>query len=224
MVHEYHISERCNFVQETPECSDIVNHLDYMYFLFCFCQTNLAHNIGILVICIWCCYLFCILGTTADKFFCPALTVISKELRMNENLAGVTIVAFGNGSPDIFTAIANTNSDSELMYSELLGAAMFVIAFVAATIIIVKPFRVNGQNFITDCLFFIVAVICIYLCIDDGLYSLPEAIFTVFIYVIYLIVVFGSHLLLKWENKSNSNLIFKKINKKCFKYFRDFRK
>lgn len=204
MVHDFHISERCVFVQETPECSDITNHLDYMYFLFCFCQTDLAHNIGIFLICLWCCYLFLILGTTADQFFCPALTVISKELRMNENLAGVTIVAFGNGSPDIFTAIANTNSDSEMMYSELLGAAMFIISFVSATIIIVRPFRVNSQNFITDCLFFIAAVICISVCINDGFYSLFEAIFTVFIYVIYLIVVFGSYWLLKRENKSKT--------------------
>lgn len=203
MVHDLHISERCEFVQVTPECADIVNHLDYMHFLYCYCSSNLSHNIGIVAICIWCFYLFFVLGTTADKFFCPALTVISKELRMNENLAGVTIVAFGNGSPDIFTAIANTDSDSELMYSELLGAAMFIISFVAATIIIVRPFHVNSQNFITDCLFFIGAVTCISVCIEDGIYSIGEAIFTCSIYLIYLIVVFGGHLLLKRENKSN---------------------
>lgn len=40
---------------------------------------------------------------------------------LNENLAGVTILAFGNGAPDIFTAVANYQGDSEIIYAELLG-------------------------------------------------------------------------------------------------------
>lgn len=32
--------------------------------------------------------------------------MISKSLRMSQNVAGVTLIAFGNGSPDVFAAIA----------------------------------------------------------------------------------------------------------------------
>lgn len=53
--------------------------------------------------------------------FCPALSVLSEVMGLSENIAGVTILAFGNGSPDIFTALANYDGDSELIYAELLG-------------------------------------------------------------------------------------------------------
>lgn len=53
--------------------------------------------------------------------FCPALAVLSDVMGLSENLAGVTILAFGNGSPDIFTALADFGGDTELMYAELMG-------------------------------------------------------------------------------------------------------
>lgn len=40
---------------------------------------------------------------------------------LSENLAGVTLLAFGNGSPDIFTALSDYEADTELLYAELLG-------------------------------------------------------------------------------------------------------
>ena len=43
------------------------------------------------------------IGTTADAFFVPTLTSISAQLGLNDNVAGVTLVAFGNGAPDIFS-------------------------------------------------------------------------------------------------------------------------
>lgn len=103
---------------------------------------------------------------------------------LSENLAGVTILAFGNGSPDIFTALADYEGDTELMYAELmgifliccwlifylvnnffnlilLGAAAFIIGVVAATIIIIQPFSVNGKTFMRDIVFFMAACVWI---------------------------------------------------------------
>ena len=55
------------------------------------------------------------------KSFCPALAVLAEVMGLSQNLAGVTILAFGNGSPDIFAALANYNGDTEMLISELLG-------------------------------------------------------------------------------------------------------
>ena len=49
--------------------------------------------------------MFLSLGITADGFFVPALTHISANFRLSDNVAGVTLVAFGNGAPDIFSAV-----------------------------------------------------------------------------------------------------------------------
>jgi len=46
------------------------------------------------------------LGTTADVYLSPALEAISDKLSCSESLAGVTLLALGNGAPDVFAAIA----------------------------------------------------------------------------------------------------------------------
>lgn len=76
---------------------------------------------------------------------------------LNEDLAGVTLLAFGNGSPDIFTALADYESDTEMLYAELFGAAIFIIGIIAAMIIIIRPFTVKATSFIRDVGFFLFA-------------------------------------------------------------------
>ena len=46
---------------------------------------------------VWILFLFIALGTAAEEFFCPALSVISDVLGLSQNVAGVTFLAFGNG-------------------------------------------------------------------------------------------------------------------------------
>uniref|UniRef100_A0A183TIU1 Na_Ca_ex domain-containing protein n=1 Tax=Schistocephalus solidus TaxID=70667 RepID=A0A183TIU1_SCHSO len=46
--------------------------------------------------------------------FSPALIALARSMRMSQNLAGVTLLAFGNGAPDVFSAItAITTGDPE---------------------------------------------------------------------------------------------------------------
>ena len=54
--------------------------------------------------------------------FCPALTVMSQVLRLSQNVAGVTLLALGNGSPDIFSAFAAINQDEDKKSSLAVGA------------------------------------------------------------------------------------------------------
>lgn len=100
-------------------------------------------------------------------------------LKMSENLAGVTLLAFGNGSPDIFASLANTGGDTELMYCELIGAAAFVTGFIAGVIILIRPFKVVGRNYVRDSLFFVFSVLMIDRQIHDQRFSLLEGFGTV---------------------------------------------
>lgn len=49
------------------------------------------------------------------------MAVLASAMGLSENLAGVTLLAFGNGSPDVFTALSDWNGDTELLYAELFG-------------------------------------------------------------------------------------------------------
>lgn len=131
--------------------------------------------------------------------FCPALAVISKMLKMSENVAGVTLLAFGNGSPDIFASLATPSGDSELMYTELLGAAIFCTGLIAGIIFFIRPFKIVPQTYIRDVVFFMFSAIVIHNFMHDLRYSLIEGFFTIAIYVVYIVVVILQHFQLKRE-------------------------
>ncbi|XP_065079784.1 mitochondrial sodium/calcium exchanger protein-like [Ochlerotatus camptorhynchus] len=198
-IHQLNSSEKCNFVKTTESCRENVFYFDYTYFLFCTIgeEDRWQFDLGIALLVFILLIFFTVLATTADQFFCPVLAVIAKTFRISESVAGVTILAFGNGSPDLFTAINNPHSDTELMFGELLGAGMFVIGVVAGTILIIRPFQLNSAAIVRDVIFFIFSVAWISGCAFDQRFSLSDAIVVVVIYVVYLIVVVIDFFVLK---------------------------
>lgn len=73
-------------------------------------------NVGgaITIFVVWIVFLFIALGSTAQDFFCPALSVISDTLKLSHNVAGVTFLALGNGAPDIFSVYSSIVNAKEL--------------------------------------------------------------------------------------------------------------
>lgn len=47
-----------------------------------------------------------VLLTVSERFFCPALELISDYLKLPPVVAGATLLSFGNGAPDTFTQVA----------------------------------------------------------------------------------------------------------------------
>ena len=50
-----------------------------------------------------------LLGSTADRHFVPQLETLARKLRLSPEVAGITLLALGNGAPDIFTAMSGIN-------------------------------------------------------------------------------------------------------------------
>lgn len=72
-------------------------------------------------------FLLYLLSTTADSFFCPTLQSIVEYFKISPNLAGVTFLSFGNGSPDVFSNIAAFASQSpNLGIAGIVGGGLFV--------------------------------------------------------------------------------------------------
>lgn len=55
---------------------------------------------------VFCFIAFHLLSSTAENYLSPALTNLSNKLGLSETLAGVTLVAIGNGAPDVIVAIS----------------------------------------------------------------------------------------------------------------------
>jgi solute carrier family 24 (sodium/potassium/calcium exchanger), member 6 len=152
--------------------------------------------------------LFIGLGVTADTFFCPSLRVIADSLSISQNIAGVTFLAFGNGAPDVFSAIAAIGNakdgDAGLAFGALFGAGVFVSTVVAGSICLIKPFTSVQRPFLRDLIFFLISGFWAFVVIWDGYISLLETLGFLFLYFIYIIVVvFGRYInqrIKRWRN------------------------
>lgn len=69
--------------------------------------------------------LFQLLLTTAERFFCPSLQLISEYLHLSPAVAGATLLAFGNGAPDLFTQLAAIQTVGTACTVNLQGVESF---------------------------------------------------------------------------------------------------
>lgn len=66
-------------------------------------------------------------SSTADAFFSPALQVLVEQYRIPPDVAGVTFLSFGNGSPDVFANIAAFSSATpNIGVASILGGGLLV--------------------------------------------------------------------------------------------------
>ena len=98
----------------------------------------------------WLAVLFFVLGQAADQFFCPALEVIADKLNMSHEIAGITVLALGNGAPDVsstFAAIVN-QGDFSIAIGEVFGAGLFLVTVVVSAVAFVgKHIKMDVHSF-----------------------------------------------------------------------------
>eukprot|EP00240_Pyramimonas_obovata_P004504 CAMPEP_0118960708 /NCGR_PEP_ID=MMETSP1169-20130426/63775_1 /TAXON_ID=36882 /ORGANISM="Pyramimonas obovata, Strain CCMP722" /LENGTH=366 /DNA_ID=CAMNT_0006908859 /DNA_START=664 /DNA_END=1762 /DNA_ORIENTATION=+ len=132
----------------------------------------------------------------ADAFFAPAVGIISDRLRLPPDVAGATLLAFGNGAPDFFTQIAaithSATVDLPLALGESVGAAIFVCTFCMGLVILVSPKQivVASGPFTRDALAYLVALTLTSEAIVDSNFEPHESLFLVLWYLCYLTSVF----------------------------------
>jgi sodium/potassium/calcium exchanger 6 len=86
---------------------------------------------------VWFLLLIYLLGSTAENFFSPALSTIADTFKMSPTLAGVTLLAFGNGAPDVFASMMAAHKlKLFLAVGALVGAGLFVTTVVVFAVIL----------------------------------------------------------------------------------------
>lgn len=139
---------------------------------------------------LWLLFLFAFVGITASDFFCLNLSTLASRLGMSESLAGVTFLAFSNGSPDVFSTFSALRANAgALAIGELLGAASFITSVVVGSMCLIQPFRVARHSFLRDVGFFTLAIFLTLACLYDGHITLVESLCMVALYVAYVILV-----------------------------------
>ncbi|KAK3069142.1 hypothetical protein LTR53_012748, partial [Teratosphaeriaceae sp. CCFEE 6253] len=193
--------EECRLVHRAPDqCAFIKTHCPddeagfAAYLDIFYCRIPHAKPVGLFLLVAWLGVLFSTIGIAASDFFCINLSTIAAILGMSESMAGVTLLAFGNGSPDVFSTFAamSTNSGS-LAVGELFGAAGFITAVVAGSMALIRPFHVARKSFIRDVGFFVVAAAFSMVFLWDGRLHLWECITMVAYYIFYVAFVVAWH-------------------------------
>ncbi|KIJ67060.1 hypothetical protein HYDPIDRAFT_174314 [Hydnomerulius pinastri MD-312] len=190
-------SDQCTHVRDVCPATETFLSIPYLQLYFCAeASVRPVMFAGLLV---WLLFLFSTLGISASDFFTPNLATIAQFLGLDENVAGVTFLAFGNASPDVFSTFSAMRADSgSLAIGELLGAASFIVSCVVGSMCIIRPFRVERVPFLRDVGFFTVAVSMLLVILRDGRILPWEAGMLVMMYVVYaLTVIIGSW----WERR-----------------------
>lgn len=127
---------------------------------------------------------------------------------LSESLTGVTFLAFGNGSPDVFSTFAAMRSNSgSLAIGELIGAATFITSVVAGSMALVQPFRVARRSFVRDVGYFAIATTFSMILLADGHLRIWESAIMVGLYCFYVIMVVTWHwYLVRQRRKYDRNL------------------
>nr|XP_054094912.1 mitochondrial sodium/calcium exchanger protein isoform X3 [Callithrix jacchus] len=198
------VSDRCDFIRTNPDCHSDGGYLDYLEGIFCHFPPHLL-PLAVTLYVSWLLYLFLILGVTAAKFFCPNLSAISTTLKLSHNVAGVTFLAFGNGAPDIFSALVAFSDPhtAGLALGALFGAGVLVTTVVAGGITILHPFMAASRPFFRDIVFYMVAVFLTFIMLFRGRVTLPWALGYLGFYVFYVVTVILCTWIYRWQRRGS---------------------
>ena len=117
--------------------SSIVPYMKWHY-----CDLACVPGISFFLCAAWLLFLFSIVASTADEYLVPNLERLSDMLQLSPNVAGVSLLALGNGAPDFFTSFASfTQGTGDIGIGSLLGGGLFITSLVFGSVMIVAPFK-----------------------------------------------------------------------------------
>ncbi|KZT53257.1 hypothetical protein CALCODRAFT_520178 [Calocera cornea HHB12733] len=177
--------DQCAYAHE--HCTPADSILSIPYLQIYFCAASSIRWLVVIALVAWLLFLFSFISISASDFFCPNLSTIATMLGLDENVAGVTFLAFGNGSPDLFSTFSAMRTDSgSLAVGELLGAGTFIVSVVAGSMCMIKPFRVQRGPFLRDVIFYAVSVTALLGFLSDGIFMAWEAGLLIVVYASYV--------------------------------------
>ena len=171
------------------------------------CNFDCQPSLFFIFCCMWVLFLFSLIASTADEYMVPNLERLTDMLQLSPNVAGVTLLALGNGAPDFFTSFNSytSTSRSAIGVGSLLGGGVFITSLVLGSVALVHPFKTNRRPLMRDTSFYLVSVIILSYATAKGHVTAVESSMLVAIYVVYvLVVIFGRMLYQRFSRPSPS--------------------
>ena len=173
--------DKCAWVTERCASSGADSWVDWRRFHYC---TMASHpRLSLLVLTLVVLLAFLVLGETAEEYFCPQVREMARRWRLSPSAAGVTLLALGNGAPDVFASLAAFSDAADDHPGDILGvgemgtgvivavvsAGLFVSGLVVGVVAVVAgPFRVQPAPFLFDAAAYLVGLIALFAVVRDG--------------------------------------------------------
>eukprot|EP01084_Bolivina_argentea_P274093 467078_1 len=158
-------SQQCEHVKYC--CNDIIGDGIISYFQFVYCDLDGKRIFYLPFLIVSIIYLLIITAIISQHYFAELMQEITKYLNLQPNVAGATLVAWGNGIAAMFSSIAAISYGSDtikLGLGALFGVAVFNISFTCATIsLIAEHTTINYYSLLRDGFYLI--VVCCYIII-----------------------------------------------------------
>ncbi|RWR80387.1 Sodium/calcium exchanger membrane region [Cinnamomum micranthum f. kanehirae] len=137
-------------------------------------------------------------NSSSAYYFCSSLENLSRILKLSPTIAGVTLLALGNGAPDVFSSIVSFLGPgaSGIGFNSILGGAFFVSSGVVGIISISVSSRrisVDKASFVRDVCFFLLTISCLLVILIVGRINIWGAIGFASLYVVYVSIVSTTH-------------------------------
>eukprot|EP00403_Amphidinium_massartii_P045511 CAMPEP_0178464644 /NCGR_PEP_ID=MMETSP0689_2-20121128/50948_1 /TAXON_ID=160604 /ORGANISM="Amphidinium massartii, Strain CS-259" /LENGTH=508 /DNA_ID=CAMNT_0020091551 /DNA_START=142 /DNA_END=1668 /DNA_ORIENTATION=+ len=178
---------------ETREAVEKMSLMDYPSYYHCVEGPPVILKAVLLMM--WLGMMISLLASTADNFFVPQLETMSERLHLSEDVAGVTLLALGNGMPDVMTANSALGNEDEdgfgMMMGEFMGAGNFIVGFILAVVLLMQkgPTQVDGLPFLRDTAAYIAVLLLMVAVTWDRVITLLEAFSFFLVYGLYVALV-----------------------------------
>ncbi|KAL4205492.1 hypothetical protein AMTRI_Chr01g137560 [Amborella trichopoda] len=181
-------SSRCSFARS--HCHRSSSLFNYFTLHFCALNENLSLSIPLLASLVF--FHFYFLIKTATLHFSALVTRMSSMLRLSPSMGGVTLLALGNGAPDVFASMAAWRSgQARTGLGATLSAGMFVSGFVVGVVALYSaPFELKPFPFVRDVFFYMAAATALFFVYLTGSVSLWQATGFVLFYFVFVGFVF----------------------------------
>ncbi|KAK3283219.1 hypothetical protein CYMTET_9073, partial [Cymbomonas tetramitiformis] len=139
-----HSAEPCHHIRTNPACE--FERVDYLGFHYCTIKTDLGLPgvFTLIALVPWIILLFVFICLAADGFFAPAVAMLADYLGLRADVAGATLLAFGNGAPDFFTQVAAITAsdrvDIPLALGESVGSGFCTCSLGLALMVLQAPY------------------------------------------------------------------------------------
>lgn len=131
-----------------------------------------------------------------DAHLVPAVEVFIQQFRIPEDIAGVTLVAFGSAAPELFlNTVAAFDNTPDLSLPAVLGSAIIAFGLIPSLCLLCSQksdeMQLSAWPILRETTFYLLGLATFMMAIQDGEIEYDEALGLILVYAVYVSSVAG---------------------------------